>query len=347
MKPKIKVIAVLWLFGLIIAGTAVSAAERTKKYNESWPVNSVQTLEINNRFGEVKVTHKGGNNVTIDVLVTVEASNERRAEELLDLINVKFGKTGNTVTAETHISRSFQSRQKFSIDYEVNIPPDKNLRITNKYGNTFVNVLNAYGVFDIQYGNFTANELNASGNDPVEFKLAYGKSDIETARNMNVTVQYSSMNFGRLNDLKLNSKYTKMNIDNLNSVEAESRYDTFNFGKVNSVSANTRYTQIKVEELSQNLKVDAGYGGIKVGKVNQGFNSISITNSYGQISLGLGNANYSLDASCDYCGISYPESNFAGDRMSHNQSRTVRGKVGNGSGGSVFVKSRYGQINLD
>jgi hypothetical protein len=347
MKQKFNVVASLILLLAITAGLPAFSQEKTKEYHESWPVASVQTLDINNRFGEVKVTNKGGNNVTIDVVVTVEAPNEQRAEELLDQINVSFNKTGSTVFAETSISRSFKSRQRFSIDYEVNIPPDKNLNITNKYGNTFVNVLNVSGKFDISYGNFSANELNTPSDGSVTLNLAYGKADLETANDISVTIQYSNMTIDRLKNLNLNSKYAVINLDKANSVVAESRYDTFNFGEVESVTADTKYTQIKIDELSKNLKVDAGYGGIKVGKVDSEFESVTITNSYGQISLGLGSADYSLDASCDYCGISYPENRFSGDRMSENQSRRVKGKVGAGSGGNVYVRSRYGQIKLD
>jgi len=347
MKRKFNFIAGFIFLLAATAGLQAFGQEKTKKYHESWPAASVQTLDINNRFGEVKVTNRGGNNVIIDVLVTVEAPNERRAQELLNQIDVSFSKTGSTVFAETNISRNFKSRQRFSIDYEVNIPPDKNLNITNKYGNTFVNVLNASGKFDIQYGNFSANELNTPSNGSVTLNLAYGKADVETANDITVTIKYSNITFGKLKDLNLNSKYAVISLDKASSIMAESRYDTFNFGEVESLTADTKYTQIRVNELSKNLKVDAGYGGIRVGKVNSGFESISITNSYGQISLGLGSADYSLDASCDYCGISYPESRFSGDRMSENQSRKVKGKVGTGRGGNVYVKSRYGQIKLD
>jgi hypothetical protein len=345
MKRKIRTITVL--FFLLASVYGLKAVEKTKEYHESWPVNSVQTLEINNRFGDVKVTHKGGSNVTIDVVITVESANERRANDVLDQITVSFSKTGNTVSAETHLSRGFKTNLQFSIDYDINIPPDKNLNITNKYGNTFVNELNASGTFDIQYGNFNANELNTPTSGTLKLNLAYGKGGVENANNMNVTVQYSTLNFGRFNDLNLNSKYNVIHLDIANSVVADSKYDTFNFGKVGSLSAGTKYTQIRIDELLKSLKIDAGYGGIKVGKVDSGFEFISVTNSYGQISLGLGNASYSLDASCNYCGISYPESNFTGDRISENQSRKVKGKVGNGSGGTVFVESRYGQIKLN
>lgn len=347
MKPKVKTLTAVFIACLFLAGITARAEEKIKKYSEAWPVNSVQTLEINNRFGEVKITDKGGSQVTVDVVVTVEAANARMADELLSMINVNFSKTGNKITAETIISKGFSSRKQFSINYEVNIPPDKNLTVTNKYGNTFVNMLNANGTFDIQYGNITINELNTPDNGSAKLNLAYGKSNIEKARNLSVVVQYSNMQFGTMNDLNLNSKYTVINIDKVGSVSAESKYDTFNFDIVRALKAETRYTHIKMKELAENLNLNAGYGGIKVEKVNKGFNSITVSSSYGQVALGLANQSYLLDASCSYCGISYPEEIFSGDRISENHSRIIKGRVGNDSGGSVNIKSRYGEIKLD
>lgn len=347
MKPNINFFFILIFTGLLVNGTTAHAIERTKKYNEQWPVNDVQTLRINNSFGNINITDKGGEYVTIDVVVTVEASNEKRANDILGQIDVRFGKTGSTVTAVTSISRNFSSRQRFSIDYEVNIPPGKNLQIENKYGNTFINELNVNGDFDIQYGNITINELNTPKQNTVSLRLKYGKSDIQNARDIAVSAQYSRINIGTLNDIKLNSKYNVLNIEKAGLIAADSQYDTFNFGIVNSLQADTRYTQTKVEVLQHSLNLEAAYGGVRIGQVNSGFNSVSVTSSYGQISLGLGNADYSLDANCEYCGVSYPENRFSGNRISENNRRTIRGKVGDGPGGSVLIKSRYGEIRLN
>ena len=347
MKRKYDFITGLFICLSFFAGLQGFALEKTKEYHESWPAGSVQTLEINNKFGEVKVTDKGGGSVTIDVVVTVEAASEKFAGELLDQITVTTGKTGNTVAAETNISRDFKANKRFSIDYEVNIPPDRNLQITNKYGNTFVNILNANGMFDIQHGNFTAIALNTPAGGSMDVTLAYGKADIESAKELNTTVQYSTINLGKAGKLILNSKYNVVHIEEAGSIEAESIYDTFNFGVAGSVSVHAKYTRIQTEEVLKILDMEAGYGGIKVDRVDSGFESISVTSSYGQVSLGLGDASYSLDAICDYCEISYPESSFSGDRIRENQSHQVKGKVGSATGGTVFVKSRYGQVKLD
>jgi len=345
MKTKFKNVTLLFILGVFALGMKANAEEKTKNYHEAWTVNSVQTLQITNKFGDIKINNFSGDSVTIDVEITVEAPYEGKADELLDYINVDFGKSGSTVKAETNIDKEFKSRQKFSIDYTVNIPSNKNLNISNKYGNTYVNTLNANGNFNIQYGSFTASELKAPANGNMDVLLAYGKAEIGSASDMKVEVKYSKMNFGEVKNINLESKYSVLTIDEAGDIQAESKYDTFDFEDVQSVTANTKYSHFKIEKLEKGLKIDSGYGGISVEEISPDFETISIENSYGQIKLGLDNSSYNLDASCDYCGISYPEDNFAGDKMKDNQTRTVKGKVGSG-GGNVYIRSRYGEIKL-
>ena len=345
MKAKFKNLVPLFILGVLLLGMKANAEEKTKEYHEAWTVTSVQTLKITNKFGDIKINNFGGDSVTIDVQITVEAPYEGKADELLNYINVDFGKSGGTIIAETEIDRDFKSRQKFSIDYTVNIPSDKNLNISNKYGNTYVNTLNANGNFNIQYGSLTASELKAPVNGNMDVLLAYGKAEIGSANELKVEVKYSKMNFGEVKNINLESKYSVLNIDEAGDIQAESKYDTFDFEEVLSLSAQTKYSHFKIEELKKELKIDSGYGGINVEEISPDFESISIENSYGQIRLGLDDASYNLDASCNYCGISYPENNFEGNKMKDNQTRTVLGKVGTG-GSNVYIRSRYGEIKL-
>ena len=344
MKRTFKLVAAIFIIGILAAGTTAFAEEKTKEYHETWAASSVQLLEISNKFGEIKVVNEGGSEITIDVIVTVEARSEKKADELLNKIDVSFRKSGSTVKAATSITNSFKSQRKFSIDYVVNIPSDKNLKISNKYGNTVVNELTGHGAFNIQYGNLTANNLSG---EKTQIALAYGNADIGSGGNIQAQVKYSPISFGEIKNLKLESKYSDITIEEGKDIQVESKYDKLSFEEVESVTANTKYSHLRIDELAKSLKIETGYGSIKVKQVAPDFEFISITNSYGQISLGLDDASYSVDASCDYCGISYPEDEFTGDRIKENNSRMIKGKIGNGTGGKVMVRSRYGDIKLN
>jgi hypothetical protein len=347
MKTTFKFAAILVFMLAIGAGNTVIAIEKTKTYNKTWSVSEIETLEVSNKFGEVLFKNEGGSQITIDVKVTVEASNENKASSLLDKIDVEFSKSGKTAKAETTIENNFNSNRDFSIDYVINIPSDKNLVVSNKYGNTVLDKLNANGDFNIQYGNINANELMAPDNGKMKVLLAYGNGSIDKTQDLDLKINYSGISLGTTRDLMLDSKYSNVDFDMSRMVQIESKYDKFNFGKVKAINANTKYTNIKIAYLGSSLKIENGYGAIKVAEVDAGFESISITNAYGQISLGLKSENYSVDASCQYCGISYPQESFKGNRIKENTTYEIDGKVGTGEGGKVYIRSRYGEIKLN
>ena len=343
MKTTFKITAILVLLIALGAGQTVLAVEKTKKYNKSWDANQIETVDISNKFGEVKFKNEGGSQITVDVLITVEASSDSKANDLLDMIKVDFSTSGKTAKAETSMENNFKSQRKFSIDYVVNVPSDKHLMVSNKYGNVVVNQLTGNGDFKIQYGNITAVSLKGAN---TVLDLAYGNGNIEESGNMDADISYSNITVGESGNLKLNSKYSTVELDNAKDVQTDSKYDKFNFGQIVSLTAETKYTQMRISKLFKSLQIGSGYGGIKVENVAPDFESISITNSYGQILLGLNGASYTLDAKCDYCGISYPEDRYKGNRMKENTSIELKGKVGNAGGGTVVVKSRYGEIKL-
>lgn len=330
----------------ILSAGIVKAEEKQKEYHESWAVSDVSSLQIVNKFGEVRINNDGGNEVTINVTITVEAANEKKANELLNMIEVKFSKSGSTVKAETDIEDNFKSQKNFSIDYEVNIPSDKNLYIENKYGNTLVNSLEADGIFNIKYGNFTANELKTPNGGDLKLELKYGNGSIGEASNLVAEVGYSPLTIDELESLKIESKYSTIEVEEGKHIQIDSKYDKLSFEEVSTVTATTKYSNLKIGELAKSLKIESGYGGVQIGEVKADFEFITITNSYGQISLGLDDAGYDVEASCRYCGISYPEDEFIGDRIKENNTYKIIGKVGTSNGGKVNIKSQYGEIKL-
>ena len=340
MKTTFK-LAILFIF-ILSAGYITSAAEKTKKFNQSWPAAGIETLRISNKFGEVKFKNDNASTVSINVLVTVEASSESKATEIINNIDVKINKSGSVVTAETIFENNFRGNNRFKIDYEINVPSDRNLEVSNKYGNVVVGQLTGKGDFDVQYGSITAVSLKGIS---TRINLAYGKGNIDESGNTEIEVAYSDISMGTVGNLRLNSKYSNIEADKAADIQTESRYDKFNFGEVVALNADTKYTQIRVGKLSKKLYIGAGYGGIKIDNISPDFESINITNSYGQISLGLGSASYSLDAKCSYCGVDYPADRYKGNRMKENTSIQLNGTVGSG-GGKVKIDSRYGEIKL-
>jgi hypothetical protein len=341
MKRKFNFLFIL--LAACLVSSYAAGEEFTKKYSQSWPSAGVETLSISNKFGEVKINNSGGATIIVDVVVTAEGS-EREAREILDDISVSFSKEGITASAITNIKEGFRSGGHFSIDYTVNVPSEKNLIIRNKYGNVVIDKVTGTGNFNIAYGNLNANSLTGSS---VKLDLAYGKADVQTISKAEVLIAYSKMFLGSGTSLKLDSKYSGFNAEKLEDVWVNSKYDSFSIGEINKLEGTSKYTNYKIARLNKMLKIESGYGTVKVDQIPSGFELLEVHSSYGQISLGIeDNAGYEIDASCSYCDISYPKDKFKGNRIAENTSQSVSGKISSGSPGKVIVVSKYGNIKL-
>jgi hypothetical protein len=332
---------------LLISTLCVNAtgAEFTKQFSRGWTKSSVTALKINNRFGEVKINDMGGDSVTIKVVITVDNPSGTKAKELLDKIQVSFNKSGGLVSAETKIEENFRSKQSFSINYLINVPKDRELNITNRYGNVVVNELDAKGYFEVSYGSLTTGNIKSPAGNPLKIIVNYGKANLGTINEANLEFKYSKLYADEINRLVLDTKYSTVNLHKTVNLTLDSKYDGVNIDEVGNLKSVSRYTNYKIGALSGSFDLDTGYGSVRIGKVDQKFEKIQIVNSYGGINIGLNELNYKIKADCSYCDVVYPTDRYKGDKIRDGQRVSIDGNVGTG-GGSVTITSKYGGVKL-
>lgn len=342
MKAKFKIL--IWFLALI--PMSVNAGNISKRIHKAYQKSTITALDISNKFGTVEISDSGGDSVSATVTITIENRNESRARQLLDMIQISITKNGGLLSAKTIIDDNFKANGNFNIDYKINVPKDRNLTVSNKFGDVAIQALDAPGTLNIGYGHLTAGMLNSPGNGLI-LELSYGKADIQSVNKMTGDIKYSKMYIGQTGAMNLVTKYSTLNIDELKSLTLNSKYDGVKLGKIRSMNATSKYTNYTIDELSDALTIDTEYGSVRVGKVLPTFKKIEITSSYGGIDLGLEQLSYQLDAACDYCEVQYPTEQFRGNRLKDNAKLQVQGQMGNsGSTQKVFIRSRYGGIKL-
>lgn len=343
MKRTFKLTLVLLLLANMFAGA--SGADYTKTIRKGWSKSSVSAMRISNKFGEIKINDMGGDSVTIKVLITIDNASSSKAKEMLNKISVDFEKTGSTVSAETEIEENFKGNSNFSIDYLVNIPKDRDLDISNKYGNLILNELDAKGNFEVNYGSMTAGNMKAPAGSPVRINISYGKANLESVNEANMVFKYSKLIADKIDMLTLDTKYSTVDIRRISTLTLDSKYDAVDIGEIGKLKSISKYTNYKIGDLSESFDLDTGYGSVRIDKVDPKFSKIRIENSYGGINIALNNLNYKLQSECHYCDVKYPENRFKGNKMKDNQTYTLEGTVGTG-GATVNINSRYGGIKL-
>ena len=328
---------------ILLISFNVNAERISKRVYKNYPTNSVQKLDINNKYGNIYIENNRTDSVIVSADIWVEGTSDR-ARHLLDNINVTVNLSGSTVVAVTSIENTMNGNNEFSIDYHVSIPADRELAVVQKYGTVNMKDLTAKGTFEIKYGELNGQKLLSPD---LTMDIAYSKVNADAIKDLSLVLHYSKLKLGKGNNLKVETRYSGMNIGQCNQIDADSKYDNFSIENINTLVMNSMYTGITVDKLNSKLSLVNGYGGVNISDIPAGFESITIQNKYAGIKLGIASdASYKLNGKAHYCDIKHPDGKL--NRMRENTSYEVTGTVGNSDSpkSSVRIESNYGSVNL-
>ncbi len=322
----------------------VQAEKTTKRIYKSFPVSQVAKLELSNKYGNIQIDENRKDSVVINVEVWVDGSGSR-AQRLLDNIDVNISNSGNTVSATTDFRNDFDNNSReFSIDYQISVPADRDLNVTQKYGSVNMNNLTGKGIFDIKYGDLKAKNLLSP---ELTIEIAYSKATIETSRDLNLTIRYSKIALSKADNLKIDSRYSGLNMGDCKDISLDSKYDDIKFKTINSITASSMYTGYKVDQILTSLTLTNGYGDFSVGAIPGSFKSINVSSRYATIRLGIEpGASYRLDGNVRYCDLKHPTGKL--NRSREDTSYEVHGTVGEFESpkSTVKIESSYGNVSL-
>ncbi|PKQ62044.1 hypothetical protein BZG02_13985 [Labilibaculum filiforme] len=348
---KFKFSTLLFVVLLAFTTNAFALDDFEKQIKEVFSANEGTEFSITNKYGDINIKNWDRDSLSINVIITLETSSEEKAKILFRNINIKLNKSGNKITAVTEMSHQFKTGNKFSIDYEIFMPSYIKLDISNKFGDIYINTLQAKTNINLSYGNLQGGNFLYSEDKPVStINLSYAKATINECNRTKLTLKYSKMNIGTSKALVVVSRYSKLHLDNNETVLADSKYDAFNIVNTNTfIVSMGQYSDFKIENVTKNLELNLRYGNCKVENVSKNFESIKVDNQYvaSKIAIEEG-ASYSLNAETKYCGISYPEDAQVIEKIVNNSETSLKVIVGKSATpkGKVQINSQYGNVSL-
>ena len=131
---------------------------------------------MDNRYETLRLRIGARAEVSIRVVIEAKARNDEKAQAIIDRVNIRMEKMGNTVSAVTSLrsqNGNGGSNESFTINYYVNMPSELTCDLTQKYGNIIMPENNK-GKCDlhVKYGNL--NGGNFTGPLSIDVCVAYG-----------------------------------------------------------------------------------------------------------------------------------------------------------------------------
>ncbi|MCX6285671.1 MAG: DUF4097 family beta strand repeat-containing protein [Bacteroidetes bacterium] len=350
MKTVLKITIIILLVGLAIGMKGASINEYTRVIKKEFSVSPDAQLTISNKFGGIHCSNWDKNVVGIEVKVVVDATNDNTAAKMLEKINVNFNSTTSLVEVTTVFDEMNTSgRNRFQVDYTINLPSSMSLDLSNKFGDIYINEASGKTRINLSYGSLDVNKLNNSDN-LIDLKFC-NSAKVRSIKGAVINLKYSTLDIDYAGSLRLDSKFSNLNANKIIALNVSFEGGAVDIKNSSTIESRSKFSDMDIERIEQSLSLDIQYGSCSVRNMGPDFTSINIKNKYADVDVRLPeSAVYSLDATLKYCELHFPESNSnLNYRSVTPTSSEYRGVVGSKDAkpkASVVVRSDYGSVSL-
>jgi hypothetical protein len=276
-------------------------------------------------------------------------------------------------------------RREVRINYVVSMPAANALTLSQNYGSVTMGDLSGALYAKVQYGNFNAQNLSNTNNyvsvqygncniqslngavikqqygsavtigtvNTLDLNAQYAGVKITTIKgNANIKQQYGSgVTIGSVDNLNLNAQYANINVSTIKgNANIDQQYNNLSIGSVGKLNLKSQYTSVTVGALNGDGNFDMEYNKLSIAEISNACKTLNVDGQYVGISLGFSNNyNADLDVHTNYASFKYADrvtARLLNDTKDYSSSKDYSGKIGNGSGATVKIKSDYGSVTI-
>ncbi|WP_420603078.1 hypothetical protein [Flagellimonas sp.] len=347
------------LLGLLTL-TVFAQSERSKKWEKTYDLSPTGTVQIENKYGNVVINGWDKEELKVSIAIKVTHRKDENAKKLLDRIQPKVTLAGDFIKVTSEIvdkssslfSRYFNKANPFDfdksniqIDYEVYMPLNAELGITNKFGDVIISAWNGDLDANVQHGDIWINEdvstakvdmrfgkLNSRRMGYGNIKMNNGAIDIENAQKLKIISSGSNIKLNEVSNLELYSSKDEVNLERAGSLRGDFKFSNVDISSIeNEMFLTLRIAEVEIHEI---LKSDA---------------EIDIVQESSQINMDISGLAFNFRATLEQGLLRVPKSfgniktnvTNAGKKI-----REITATYGNGSRGDFSINGIKGVIVL-
>jgi len=343
-KLLILLLIPLFSFGITIEDEAYT---KEKSISKSYNVDSDVLLQTSNSYGNINVYLWDENKISIQVNIKVSGNNENKVIEKLNSIDIAFSASSSKVSATTTFDNSNWkngSNMNYEINYIIKIPKNGNVGLINKYGNITIDKLNGTSNISCQYGNVSLGNFTNNSNN---ISLSYsGDSSIGSIDKLNLSSQYSQIDFQNVNQIAIDGNYNGFNFQNIGTLTMSSNYTKINSKSIQKFICNGNYLNLKLGEIGSTANLNSNYSDINL-TASSKTKDITINGNYSNSKI-ICPSDFAFDIDVDIkyggfkdqIGLKYTEKTEKNTSKKYSAYHISQGKA------SVTVNTNYGSVQL-
>ncbi len=345
-------VALLWICGAIAFANPNGKpleAVKTKSVNKTFSVNNDDELAIENRYGEITITHWNRNEVAIKVEIETRAANEQLAQSALDRLSIETHQEGNKVSAITQFAKSNRTNTaniSYQIRYFVQMPARLKAQLNQKYGNiNLPDKENHEMAIEVKYGNLKAGDFVGK----LALEAKYSNVTLGNLKNASMELGYAGdVKIGDADQLRIEVKYSQIEMRKVKALQMENKYSNFTLEEADELRFDMKYGGGTINRLTGSLIAsEFDYSNLKVKEMGKAFKEVRINARYSNVKLSIpASASFKVDAD----GLKYGSCKLSGFKVSEDEigQDTHRCTVNGGKQGLIrFNGNGYSNLKIN
>ena len=348
MKTIKLILAVVFLVTASLQSMAAKE-EFKKTISKSYDVNKNAVLTLKNKFGKIHCENWDKSTIAVEVIITVEATSQEKANNYFDKISIDISGSQSAVSVITDFDDDLFKNNKgeISVDFMVSMPASIDVDIDHKFGDLILSTVEGNSKIELGYGSLKAKKL---GGDENTLEIKFSEGYIGYVKNAQLELQYGELEIDEAGSLSAESKFSSFKLGKADVLTLESGYDDDVIGSVRDLDIEAGFSDVEVRSLADRLVADIDYGQLSVKEVASGFSLIEIKNSFSDANLGFNpGASFTLSATVKMGDLSYPrdKARINVEELSYTSNK-YEGVIGDDSGTSskVVIESKNAGVNL-
>lgn len=295
LKFHLSTLVVAILLTMPFAKLSAQVTE-TKDIKKTFAINKSTVVDIGNKYGDISIETWEKDSVKVEIQLKVTDKNRDKLRAKMNTISFDFTQSGHYIVANTIIAENKSSITKevkriaenvgvtdasVQITMSVKVPDKLNLRVTNKFGNVYLDDYNGNATINMAHGKLKAHNLTGITN----LKIQSGDAIINSIETGNLEIYYSGFNLSNANKIRITSNTSDISITKVSQLIVNSKRDIFRIRMINNFESDASWTDFAINEFNIKSTIKMNFGDLTIEKIKSTFESIVINARSTKINL--------------------------------------------------------------
>ena len=351
-----------WLAGLLFFCALVVQAqsERSKQWNKTYDLSPNGKVHIENKYGNVVINGWDKDEVKVSVAIQVRHRKDENAKKLLDRIQPKAVQAGNFIQFILEIkdrdanifAKYFSKANPFDIDksnvqidYEVYLPINAELNITNKFGDIIIDSWQGDLETNLQHGDIWINEDISTA----KVDMRFGKFNARKMDYGNIKMDNGSIDIENAQKLKIISSGSDISLNEISDLELYSSKDEVELEQIGDLRGDFKFSNVDIESVTNEMFLTLRIAEVEIGKILKPDAKINIVQESSEINMNVSGLSFEFRATLEQGLLRVPKTFNNVSSQVTNEGRKIRditATYGSGAKGDFSINGIKGAIVL-